>query len=90
VQAWRWIVAEASTILSLFAFDVTETLSRGATATTENKAPSGFQHFVQPQAWLNAVCAATDTATGSRVHLQTSVPPVKPGAAGWIPSSTEG
>jgi hypothetical protein len=28
--------------------DVTFTLSRGATATCENSAPCGFQHFVQP------------------------------------------
>jgi hypothetical protein len=40
----------------LSAFFVTSTLSRGTTATTENSAPSGFQHLVQPQAWLCAVC----------------------------------
>lgn len=28
---------------------VTDTFSRGTTATTENWAPSGFQHLVQPQ-----------------------------------------
>jgi hypothetical protein len=34
----------------LSAFFVTDTLSRGATAMTENKAPAGFQHFEQPHA----------------------------------------
>src|SRR5450432_66154 len=50
LQAWRWIVAFESTTLSLSALSVTRNLSRGTTATTENNAPFGFQHFVQPQA----------------------------------------
>src|ERR1700735_4271888 len=54
LQGWRWMVALASTIASLSPFLVTVTLSRGATATTANSAPLGFQHFVQPQAWLCA------------------------------------
>ena len=43
---------------------VTLILSRGTTATTENTAPAGFQHFVQPQAWLWAVCAPTADGDG--------------------------
>ena len=61
------------------------TLSRETTAMTANIAPAGFQHLVQPQAWLKAVCAPMETVTGSRAHLQTSVPPAKPFAAGAIP-----
>ena len=40
------------------------TLSRGTTATTENTAPSGFQHLVQPQAWLWATSPLMPTLTG--------------------------
>jgi hypothetical protein len=43
------MVALGSTTFSLSAFAVTESLSRGTTATCENSAPLGFQHFVQPQ-----------------------------------------
>jgi hypothetical protein len=39
-----------STITSLPAFSVADSLSRGTTATTAKSAPVGFQHFVQPQA----------------------------------------
>jgi hypothetical protein len=34
------------------ALAVTLTLSRGTTAITANLAPAGFQHLLQPQAWL--------------------------------------
>ena len=71
---------DGSTIFSLSPFSVTVTLSRGATATTENMAPSGFQHLVQPQAWLWAMWPLTFTLTGSVVQAQTSVPPAKLGA----------
>ena len=74
------VAALASTTFSFSPCSVTSTLSRGATATTENTEPSGFQHLVQPQAWLNAVCADTFTFTGSVAQRQTSVPPAKPGA----------
>ena len=53
------MAAEESTISSLSAFAVTLTVSRGATAICENVAPAGFQHLVQPQTWLWAVCDAT-------------------------------
>ena len=36
------------TILSFSAFLVTRSLSRGTTATCENRAPSGFLHLVHP------------------------------------------
>src|SRR5580698_6067836 len=90
LQAWRWMVALASTIDNLSPFLVTLTLSRGATATTANNAPLGFQHLVQPQAWLCADCAPTETSTGSCAHLHTSVPPAKSLAAGFEPLSTDG
>ena len=54
VHAWRWIVALESTTFSLSALAVTLRLSRGTTATCENSAPPGFQHFVQPHTWLCA------------------------------------
>jgi len=65
-------------------------LSRGTTATTENSAPFGFQHLVQPQAWLWAIWAPITTVTGLSVHLQVSVPPEKLSEAGAIPLSTDG
>src|SRR6478609_3485248 len=68
------MVAFSSTIFSLSPFSVTETLSRGTTATTENLAPSGFQHLVQPKAWLWA----------------TWVPPVKLEEPCFTPLSTDG
>src|SRR5882724_11783820 len=52
LQAWRWIVADGSTTLSLFSLALTLRLSRETTATCENSAPCGFQHLVQPQTWL--------------------------------------
>jgi hypothetical protein len=48
VRATGWGVG--STIFSLPSFAVTFTLSLPTTATTENIAPAGFQHLVQPQA----------------------------------------
>ena len=42
--------ALASTVCSFCSFAVTLRLSRLTTATTENLAPAGFQHLVQPQA----------------------------------------
>src|ERR1043165_9379757 len=76
LQAWRWMVALPSTTLSFCAFDVTLRLSFGTTATTENTAPAGFQHLVQPQAWLCATLPLMETVTGSLAHLQVSVPPL--------------
>src|ERR1700733_15098446 len=90
LQAWRWIVALASTIPSLSPFLVTVTLSRGATATTANNAPLGFQHLVQPQAWLCADWDLTEISTGFWLHLHTRVPPAKSLAAGFEPLSTAG
>src|SRR5512143_907049 len=90
LQAWRWIVALESTTFSLFSFFVTLTLSRGATATTANSAPAGFQHLVQPQAWLCAVWEEIFTSTGLVLHLQVSVPPAKSFLPGFTPPSTEG
>src|SRR6202035_1182599 len=42
------MAALGSTTLSLSAFLVTRSLSRGTTATCENSAPAGFQHLVHP------------------------------------------
>src|SRR5437868_4995636 len=77
LHAWRWIVADASITWSLSPFSRTVTFSRGTTATTEKIAPSGFQHFVQPQAWLWATSPLMPTLTGRSLHLQTRVPEVK-------------
>src|SRR5215813_13193980 len=90
LQAWRWIGADASTTLSLFAFAVTESLSRGTTATSENIAPSGFQHLLQPHAWLNATFAPSDTVTGLLEHLHVSVPPLKSLVPAFTPLLTDG
>src|SRR5262245_55133871 len=84
------MVALASTTLSLSAPWVTVTLSRGTTATCENRAPAGFQHFVHPHTWLWAVCAATRTWTGLLAHLQVSVPPAKLALPAFTPPSTAG
>ena len=54
VQACRRINAEGSTTFSLSPFSATVTLSCDVTATTENTAPAGFQHFVQPQSTSSA------------------------------------
>jgi hypothetical protein len=50
LHAWRWIVADGSTMCSFSSCAVTLRLSLGTTATTENSAPDGFQHLEQPQA----------------------------------------
>src|SRR5581483_2098348 len=90
LQAYRWMVFEASTICSLSPFSSTVTFCRGTTATTENVAPAGFQHWVQPQAWLCATSPLMPTVTGLSLHLQTSVPPVKLPEPFFTPLSTEG
>src|SRR5262245_14067275 len=90
VQAWRWMVALGSTTLSFCAFSVTSSLSRDTTATTENCAPSGFQHLVQPQAWLKATSPERRTLTGLSEQWQVRVPPPKFGVPGFTPLSTEG
>src|SRR5882672_5362666 len=77
LQACRWIVADASTICSLSPFSSNVTFSCGTTATAEKVAPSGFQHLVQPQAWLWATSPLMATLTGLSLHLQTRVPPAK-------------
>src|SRR5438270_8560076 len=84
------MVALGSTTFSLSAFALTLSLSRGTTATCENNAPLGFQHFVQPQTWLWALWPLMVTATFPSVHLQYSVPPEKFAAAGLMPRSTAG
>src|SRR3978361_121208 len=89
-QAWRWIVAEALTTLSLSPFSSTVTFSRGTTATTEKTTPSGFQHWVQPQAWLWATSPLMPTLTGLSLHLQTRVPPPKLPEPFFTPPSTDG
>src|SRR5208282_4155097 len=85
LQAWRWIAADGSTTLSLWPFAVTVSLSRGTTATTENIAPLGFQHLVQPQAWSKATLPSIFTFTGASVHMHTRVPPLKLGEPGFTP-----
>src|SRR5690606_36804341 len=55
-QAWRWINAFLSTTRSLDLPAVTLTFSVGTTATIENRDSCGFQHLVQPQAWLCRIC----------------------------------
>src|ERR1700756_55864 len=77
LHACRWIVFEGLTIWSLSPFSSTVTFWRGTTATTEKTAPSGFQHWVHPQAWLCATSPLTPTLTGLSLHLQIRVPPAK-------------
>src|SRR6218665_1708750 len=89
-QAWRWIRALPSTPASFWAWAVTASLSRGTTPTTENSAPAGFQHLVQPQAWLNKTWVDIATSTGSLWHRQRNVPPAKPAAPRATPLSTDG
>src|SRR6202012_4733579 len=90
VHAWRWMAAFSSTIFSLSAFSITETWSLPTTATTENLAPAGFQHLVQPQAWLCATWAPIFTFTGLVAHLHTSVPPAKLAEPFLMPLSSDG
>src|SRR4051794_5792641 len=90
VHAYRWMVALASTTLSLSAPLATLTLSRPTTATCENSAPEGFQHLVHPHTWLCAVWPPMLTSTGLLVHLHTRVPPVKFAEPAFTPLSTAG
>ena len=82
--------AEASTTCSLSALAVTFTLSRPTTAIREKLEPFGFQHLLQPQIWLCAVCALILTSTGFVVHLHFNVPPAKLSAPFHMPPSTDG
>src|SRR5215510_11285509 len=84
------MTADGSTIFSLFAFCVTDRLSFEMTATTENFAPSGFQHLVQPHAWLNATLPFRATVTGFDVQRHVSVPPAKSFLPGLMPLSMDG
>jgi hypothetical protein len=68
LHAWRWIGAAASTTASLWPFAVTRRFSFATTATTENTAFAGFQHFVHPQAWLCATLPSIRTVTGSALQ----------------------
>src|SRR6201984_705852 len=90
VQAYRWIGAFSSTILSLLPLAVTASLSRPITATIENSASLGFQHLVQPHTWLKAVLPFSVMVTGLEVHRQVSVPPAKSVLPGFPPPSTAG
>src|ERR1700744_2569406 len=90
LQAWRLMVALSLTTCSLSPFSVTEAASLPTAAATENLAPSGFQHWVQPQAWLCATCEVICAFTGLSAHLQTSVPPVKLEEPCFTPLSTDG
>ncbi|CAI2933625.1 protein of unknown function [Aminobacter niigataensis] len=90
LQAWRRISALGSTTASLSPFSSTVTFSWAVTATTENLAPSGFQHLVQPQAWLWATCPLIATFTGRSAQAQTSVPPLKLALPGLTPPSSAG
>ena len=69
---------------------MTDTASRPTTATWLKTAPAGFQHLVQPQAWLCAVWAPILTSTLSVEQLQCRVPPPKLGSPFLTPLSTAG
>src|SRR5713101_7335892 len=84
-QAWRLMTALESTTANLSPLAVTLRLSRGTTATCENSAPTGFQHLVHPQTWLWAHWPVIATATFRSGQWQTSVPPAKCAAAGFVP-----
>src|ERR1700757_2965421 len=90
VQAWRWITADESTTFSLSPFSSTVTFWRGTTATMEKAAPAGFQHLVQPQAWLWATSPLMPTLTGLSLHLQARVPPANDPVPLLTPLSTAG
>src|SRR5208282_6937535 len=60
------------------------------TATIEKAAPSGFQHLVQPQAWLWAIPPSILTSTGRSVHAQTKVPPANEAEPFLTPWSRSG
>src|SRR4030095_784638 len=85
LQACRLITAFESTTANLSSLAVTRTLSRGTTATWENSAPVGFQHLVQPHTWLWAHWLSIATATFLSEQWQSSVPPAKFAAAGFMP-----
>src|SRR5688572_9209552 len=89
-QAWRWIAALGSTTESFSAPELTVSLSLGTTATTENTAPAGFQHLVQPQAWLWATLPLMETVTGSAAQWQVNVPPLNFFAPALTPLSIDG
>src|SRR3569832_1089825 len=74
-QACRWMVADGSTTVSRWGL-LTARFSFGTTATTEKIAPAGFQHLVQPQAWVCATLPLIVTVTGSSEQRQVSVPPL--------------
>src|SRR4249919_725435 len=90
LHACRLIAALESMTFNFSSFAVTLRFSRGVTATCENSASPGFQHFVQPQTWLCAHWPLIVTVTLLVVHLHCSVPPAKFGAAGLRPLSTAG
>ena len=83
------MAADGSTTLSFCSLAVTFTLSLPITAICANTAPSGFQHFVQPQTWLWATSPPRLTVTGWDAHLHVSVPPEMP-VPGLTPLSTAG
>src|SRR3954468_5534750 len=84
------MTADGSTTFSFCSFAVTFRLSREMTATTENFAPAGFQHLVQPQAWLWATLPLMATVTGSAAQWQVSVPPLNFFAPALRPLSIDG
>src|ERR1700748_775162 len=84
------MVALSSTIFSFAPLSATCTLSLPTTATTENLAPAGFQHLVQPQAWLWATWAPIFTFTGFDVHSHTRTPPANEAEPFFRPPSTRG
>src|SRR5687768_8855745 len=89
-HACRRMVALESTTCSFCALLVMLRLSFGTTATTANIAPAGFQHLVQPHAWLCATLPLTVTVTGSSAHRQVSVPPLNRLAPALRPLSIDG
>jgi len=63
----------ASTIFSLLSFAGDLDLVTADDRHHENTAPLGFQHLVQPQAWLWATFASSFTVTGWEEHRQVRV-----------------
>src|SRR5262245_29012427 len=90
VHAWRKISAVESTIASLSPLACTVTLSLGTTATSENAAPGGFQHFVHAQMWLCAMPERIASFTGCVAQRHDSVPPANLLSPGLSPESTDG
>src|SRR6186713_1162209 len=89
-QAFRWMAALSSTTLIFCPLAVTLTLSIGVTAMTEKRAPLGFQHLEQPQAWLCRTLPVISTSTLSLGQWQRRVPPVKLAEPLEKPLSMEG